>query len=194
MLKKSLIIFSIFVFTLTVFCLQYNTAKADTTLRSYKSVSLVKGSFLKAISLREVSTSVVKAGDLVYFINPCDVYIGETNVIPKDSVFTGMVESVVAAVEGVNEAMKIKIIKLSTTKGVNYNMDAYVYWKGTTTVGGDLSIVEYYAKMPHYTTSTPKGVLQLVPTSLRTMGEPRYLRAGEEVTFIINNDIPLFGN
>lgn len=179
---------------LSAFCFLQLGTLAETTLRNYKSISLVKGSFLKAISLKEFSTSTSRAGDEVYFINPGDVYIGETNVIPKNSIFTGKIESVTEAVEGIHAAMKVKIIKLSTTKGTTYNMDAYVFWNGTTTVGGDLAQSEFYARMPHYTTSMPKGVLQLVPTSIRYMGEPRVIRAGEEVTLIMNNDVPLYGS
>lgn len=190
MLKK----LSAILFIITICILAASNVFAQTELRSYKAISLVKGSFIKAISLREVSTSTVHVDDLIYFINPADIYIGETNVIPQNSIYTGKVESVLDAVEGVNAAMKIKIIKLATTKGVKYDMDAYVFWKGTTTVGGDLSEVEYYTKMPHYTTSMPKGYLQLVPTTLRTMGKPRVIRAGEEVTFIMNKDVPLYGN
>ena len=73
-------------------------------------------------------------------------------------------------------------------------MDAYVMWKGTTTIGGDLAQVEYYARIPHYSTMCPKGYLQLVPTTLRYNGQPRGLRAGEEVTLIMNSDVPLYRN
>lgn len=186
-LTNLLLIFAAFLFI-------FSKGYCETGLRDYKAISLVKGSFLKAISLREISTSTVKAGDIEYFINPEDVYIGETNVIPKNSVYIAQIESVTEAVEGVHAAMKIKIIKLKTTKDVEYNMDAYVWWKGSTTVGGDLAQSEYYARMPHYTTSMPKGVLQLVPTSIRHFGEPRAIKAGEEVTFIMNKNIPLYGN
>ncbi len=182
------------VFIITIAAAVTMSASSETNLRDYKAISLVKGSFLKAVSLREISTSTAKVGDIEYFINPEDVYIGETNVIPKNSIYIGKVESVTEAVEGVNAAMKIKIIKLKTTKDVVYDMDAYVYWKGTTTIGGDLAQSEFYVKMPHYTTSMPKGVLQLVPTSIRYFGEPRAIKAGEEVTFIMNKNIPLYGN
>ncbi len=169
-------------------------AGADVTFRGYQPISLVKGSFLKAINLREVSTDTAKIGDSVYFINPSDVFIGETNVIPKDSIYQGVVESIIEPLEGINAAMKIKIVKLITTNKIEYNMDAYVMWKGTTTIGGDLSQVQYYARMPHYSTMCPKGYLQLVPTTLRYPGEPRGLRAGEEVTFVMNSDVPLYRN
>ncbi len=181
-------------FILTLFLTGILQAYSETQLRDYKAISLVKGSFLKAVSLREISTSTAKVGNLEYFINPEDVYIGETNVIPKNSLYIGRVESVTEAVEGINAAMKIKIIKLKTTKDVVYDMDAYILWKGTTTIGGDLAESEFYMKMPHYTTSMPKGVLQLVPTSIRYYGEPRAIKAGEEVTFIMNKNIPLYGN
>jgi hypothetical protein len=187
-MKNLLKIFSF----VTAIVLMHAMAFAEVKLKDYKAVSLAKGSFLKAVSLREVSTSTVKTGDFVYFINPSDIYIGESNVIPKNSIYTGRIESVIEAVEGVNAAMKIKIMQLNTPDDVEYTLDAYVFWNGTTTVGGDLAQVEYYAKMPHYTTQTPKGVLQLVPTSVRYFGKPRVIKAGEEVTFILNKETPLY--
>lgn len=65
-------------------------AGADVTFRGYQPISLVKGSFLKAINLREISTDTAKIGDSVYFINPSDVFIGETNVIPRIRFIRGL--------------------------------------------------------------------------------------------------------
>lgn len=183
-----------YICVVTIFFAVQILSDAEVTFRGYQPISLVKGSFLRAINLREISTDTSKIGDYVYFINPSDVFIGETNVIPKDSIYQGVVESIIEPLEGINAAMKIKIVKLITTNKIEYNMDAYVMWKGTTTIGGDLADVQYYARMPHYTTSVPKGYLQLVPTTLRYNGQPRALRAGEEVTFIMNSDVPLYRN
>lgn len=165
---------------------------AETTLRNYKPISIAKGSFLKAISQRDISTSTVKAGDVEYFINPADVFIGTSNVIPKNSVYLGEVEEVLEAVEGINAAMKIKIYKVITPERNEFTLDANVYWKGSTTIGGDLAAVSYYTRMPHYPGDWKRGALQLVPTSIREMGHPTVIRAGDEVTFIINNDLSLY--
>lgn len=188
MLKNFIKIFTLFLVT---FCFA-SFVNAQINMRNYQSISLAKGSYLKAVSLREISSATAKAGESVYFINPENVYIGESNVIPKNSVFVGVIESITEAVEGINAAMKIKIVEVKTTKDSAIKMDAYVYWKGTTTIGGDLTQPEFYKRMPHYTTSMPKGVLQLVPTSIRFMGQPVAIRTGEEVTFVMNKDIPLY--
>lgn len=180
-----------FILIMTFFCMIQN-GNCETNLRNYKPIQLAKGSFLKAISQREISTSTAKAGDVEYFINPCDVYIGESNVIPKDSVYLGQVEQVLEAVEGVNAAMKIKIYKVITPERNEFALDANVYWKGSTTIGGDLSEVAYYTKMPHYPGDWKKGALQLVPTSIRSPGKPTVILAGDEVTFIINSDMSLY--
>lgn len=169
-----------------------NKAYSDSSLRNYKPIQIAKGSFLKAISQRDISTSTVKVGDIEYFINPENVYIGTSNVIPKNSVYLGEVQEVREAVEGVNAAMIIKIYKVITPDKNEFALDANVYWKGSTTIGGDLSEVAYYDKMPHYPGDWKKGALQLVPTTIRQMGHPTTIRAGEEVTFIINNDLSLY--
>ena len=187
-----------FILTISLFictlCINFLAPKAesDTNLRNYKPINIAKGSFLKAINQQDISTSTVKAGDVQYFINPADVYIGTSNVIPKDSVYLGEVEEVLEAVEGINAAMKIRIYKVITPSRDEYILDAYVYSKGSTTIGGDLAPVAYYAKMPHYPGDWKKGALQLVPTSIREKGRPTVLRAGDEITFIINNDLSLY--
>ncbi len=91
----------IFLIFLTVFCIN-PVANADNNLRNYKSISIAKGSFLKAISQRTISTSTVKVGDIEYFINPEDVFVGTSNIIPKNSVYLGEVQEVLEAVEGIN--------------------------------------------------------------------------------------------
>ena len=44
----------------------------------------------------------------------------------------------------------------------------------------------------HYPGVWKRGALQYVPTSIREMGHPTVIRAGDEVTFIINNDLSLY--
>lgn len=170
-----------------------NKTYAEPSFRDYKGISLAEGSFLKGISQRQISTAIAKVGDMEYFINPTDVFIGETNIIPKNSVYIGVIESVMAEVEGINASMKIKITKVVTPDKVEHPLDAYVYWKGKTTIGGDLTDVQYYEKMPHYPGTWKKGALQLVPTSIRYFGKPTVIHPGDEVTFVMNKDINLYG-
>ena len=184
-----------FIFTfLFLFLISFsaNQIFADTTLRNYKPISIAKGSFLKAINQRDISTSTVKVGDVQYFINPADVYIGSSIVIPKNSVYLGVIEEVLEAVEGINASMKIKIYKVITPEKKEFGLDANVYYKGSTRIGGDLAAVSYYTKMPHYPGDWKKGALQYVPTTIREMGHPTVIRAGDEVTFIINSDLNVY--
>ena len=174
-----------------VFAIQ-SISFAETNLRNYKSIQLAKGSFLKAISQREISTSTAKAGDVEYFINPADVFVGTSNVIPKNSVYLGEVEEVMEAVEGINASMKIRIYKVITPDRNEFAINAHVFKNGSTTIGGDLAEVAYYTKMPHYPGDWKKGALQLVPTTIRSMGQPTVIKAGEEVTFIINDEHSLY--
>ena len=182
-----------YIFLIFLYVFFFNSAAtADNNLRNYKSISIAKGSFLKAISQRTISTSTVKVGDIEYFINPEDVFVGTSNIIPKNSVYLGEVQEVLEAVEGINAAMKIKIYKVITPDRREYALDANVYWKGSTTVGGDLAEVSYYTRMPHYPGTWKRGALQYVPTSIREMGHPTVIKAGDEVTFIINSDLSLY--
>ena len=174
-----------------VFAIQ-SISFAETNLRNYKSIQLAKGSFLKAISQRDISTSTAKVGDVQYFTNPEDVFVGESKIIPKNSVYLGEVEQIIEAVEGINASMKIKIYKVITPDRKEYAIDANVYKNGSTMIGGELTEVAYYTRIPHYAGTCKKGVLQFVPTSIRAMGRPTVIRAGDEVTFIINSDMGLY--
>ena len=190
---KRFILLSIFsILTILAMCFFSGTALCDTTLRNYRPVKIAKDSFLKAICQQDISTSTAKVGDIQYFINPADVYIGTSSVIPKNSIYLGEVQEVREAVEGINAAMKIKIYTVITPNEKEYSLDAYVYWKGSTTIGGDLTPVAYYTRMPHYPGTWKRGALQYVPTTIREMGKPTVIRAGEEVTFIMNADVALF--
>lgn len=169
-----------------------STANSETELRNYKPINLAKGAFLKAISLRDISTSLVKAGDIQYFINPEDVFVGESNIIPKNSIYLGEVEEVIEAVEGINAAMKIKIYKVITPDKREFSMDAYIYRNGSIMIGGDLAEVAYYTRMAHYPGTWKYGALQFVPTSIRAQGRPTVVKTGDEVTIIINSDMSIF--
>ena len=173
-------------------CFFCASAYADMHLRNYKPIKLAKGSFLKAINQRDISTSTAKVGDVEYFINPEDVFVGESNIIPKNSLYLGEVEQIIEAVEGINASMKIKIYKVITPDGNEYSIDAYVYKNGSTTIGGDLAQIAYYTRMPHYPGVWKKGALQYVPTTIREMGHPTVIRGGDEVIFIINSDLSLY--
>ena len=191
-MKNYILTISIILFSLLCLQIQDNKAQADTTLRNYRPVKLAKGSFLKAINQRDISTSTVKVGDVVYFINPADVFVGTSNIIPKNSVYLGEVQEVREAVEGINAAMVIKIYKVIKPDKKEYLVDANIYRNGSSTIGGDLAAVAYYTRMPHYPGTWKHGALQYVPTMIREMGKPTVIRAGEEVTFIINDDLALF--
>lgn len=191
-MKKFILINVICLCSIISLCLYANKANCETTLRNYRPVKIAKDSFLKAISQRDISTSTVKVGDVEYFINPANVYIGTSSVIPQNSIYLGEVQEVREAVEGINAAMKIKIYKIITPDKKEYSLDAYVYWKGSTTIGGDITPVAYYTRMPHYPGTWKWGALQYAPTTIREMGKPTVIRAGEEVTFIMNDDVALF--
>ncbi len=169
-----------------------NRANSETSLRNYKPIRLAKGSFLKAISQHDISTATAKVGDIEYFLNPADVFVGESIVIPQHSLYLGEVEEIIEAVEGINASMKIKIYKVITPDRTEYSLDANLVRNGSTRIGGDLTQVAYYTRIPHYSGNWKHGVLQYVPTSIHEMGRPTFIRAGDEVTIIINTDQSLY--
>ena len=187
-------IITLILIAFSYFCItnEFTKTNADTNLRNYKPIKLAKGSFLKAINQRDISTATAKVGNIEYFINPADVFVGESNIIPKNSLFLGEIEEVIEAVEGINASMKIKIYKVITPDKEEFELDANIIRKGSTKIGGDLTEIAYYTRIPHYPGLWKKGTLQYVPTTIREMGKPTVIRAGEEVTIIMNNDQSIY--
>ena len=80
-----------FILTITLFiavlCINYiaPVAISDTRMRNYKPINIAKGSFLKAINLRDISTSTVKVGDI--FPEPYSGVLGEKCDLIENAVY-----------------------------------------------------------------------------------------------------------
>lgn len=178
--------------TICLLTLMFNHlgVKAQETRQNVPHIE--KGTFLKAISPVEISTSDADTGDQVFFINESDMYVGDLDAIPKGSKLVGTIEDIREPVQGTNAAIKIRIDSIITPDKRTIPVNAYVFGDKDNYLGGELTPAAYYHKIPHYTEGWDGGVLQYTPSNIRTFGQHKIIKAGSEVLIIMNEDLKLF--
>lgn len=164
-------------------------------LRGYAPLLLRKGTLLKVVNQREISTAIADEGDIVTFINPTDVWLGEAKVLPKETILEGFVEELNEPIQGTNGALKIKISKAILPDNTELPIDGYITHKGDSTIGGELTAPMEYAKMPHYIyyPRVYKGVLQFVPGNKRFFGQHTVIKPGAELVLELESDFHAIG-
>ncbi len=159
-------------------------------LRNFSPLVLQKGTFIKIVNQRMISTATADEGDEITFIVPNDVWCGESKVVPKESIFSGYIEELNEPVQGTNAALKLKITKLTLPNKTEFPVDAYVTYKGEVTIGGELTPPLEYARMPHFITypHVHRGVLQYVPGPKRFFGNHLVIKSGAELVLVLNEN------
>lgn len=160
-------------------------------LRDYKPINLAKGTFLKVVSKRELSTKLLREGDEILMISPCDVYLEESNIIPEGSLFTGYVAEIREPVQGTNAAMKIIMTKITLPDGMQYKIQGYITHSEKDYLGGEMTAPMYYDRVPHYTTHF-KGVTQWAPTQVYFWGEHTVIKPGEELFLVLTDKVNIY--
>ena len=80
-------------------------------MRGYDEITLPQGTFIPVLNTQEISTETCPEGYKVKFIATNDLFMYETNIIPRDTEFYGYIEKINEPVVGTNASMKIKITK-----------------------------------------------------------------------------------
>ena len=179
------------IFALIVLSVQTLTYADETSeLRGYSPIVLPKGAFVKVVNQRTISTAIADENDEVTFIVPTDVWCADAKIIPKEAIFSGYIEELNEPVQGTNGAVKLRITKLTLPDNSEYTVDAYINYKGDTTIGGELTAPLEYTKMPHYIRypHVHRGVLQYVPGEKRFFGEHLVIKPGAELVLMFNED------
>lgn len=188
-MKKILLTLSLFL----MICLNCNAEEplpnVQFEIRDYDGVQLDTGTFIPVMNTTEVSTQNCPEGFKTVFISTNDMYLGEVNVIPKNTIFYGRVEDLHEPVIGTNGSMKIKIVKMVYPDGFETAVRGYIYTSNNNILGGELTPPENYIKMPHYQTRYKAATLQLRPGRERKMGVHTTLRAGENKLIILTDPL-----
>lgn len=153
-------------------------------LRDYDGIEVPKGTFIPVISNQEISTQYFDVGTKVKFTSSNDIYLYETDVIPKNTEFLGYVEKLNEPVIGTNASMVIKVIRLKLPDGFETPMKGYIYVNGGMLIGGELTPPATYDKkmslMQNYYT-----MLGNVPGSTRQMGVHTVIASGADLMIIL---------
>lgn len=135
---------------------------------------LPKGTILQVYPRKTVDTATMQEGDIVYFVNPSDVFSVEEKVFPANSIFLGEVYFLKMPILGVNAAFKVRITDVITPlDGKRQRISGEIYYKGNATIGGTLTPPASYNTAVHPTMgwTGPSGVLQYVPSGEYEFGQ-----------------------
>jgi len=141
---------------------------------------------------RPISTETYQEGDFVYFVNPSDVWLGEKNIFPKNSIFVGHVSLLKMPVQGINGAISMKITEVAYPDGRSKAIDATIYHNGKDVIGGDLTPPASYNTSIHRQGGWARGALQWVPSGVYEFGKHTNIPSSEAVFVVLDeNFIPL---
>ena len=161
-------------------------------MRGYDEITLPQGTFIPVLNTQEISTETCPEGYKVKFIATNDLFMYETNIIPRDTEFYGYIEKINEPVVGTNASMKIKITKLVMKDGFEIPIKGYIYTSNGNVIGGELTPPSEWVKMPHYQ-SKYQGIswnhraatLQVLPGGKRSMGQATKIPAGDQQIIIL---------
>jgi len=180
------------IFGLTLYSTATELDNVQLPMRDYDGIELTTGTFIPVMNAQDISTQYCPQGYKVKFIVSNDMFLHETNVIPKGSELYGYIEEIHEPVVGTHASMKIKITKLVLSDTFEIPVKAYYYTSNNNLIGGGLTDPAEYIKMPHWqqrfqgkfwTRRAP--TLQIRPGSTRKMGEHTRINAGEEGIIIL---------
>ena len=147
-------------------------------LRDYHVITIPQGTFIPVMNTQEISTQTCSEGYKVKFIATNDLYIHETDVVPKDTEFYGYIEKINAPVIGTNAAMKIKITKMIYSDGFEVPVQGYLYTSNNNVFGGGISEPSKYIGMAHRQQRVKRTTIQLRPSGERKMGTHTIIPSG----------------
>ena len=161
-------------------------------MRGYDEITLPQGTFIPVLNTQEISTETCPEGYKVKFIATNDLFMYETNIIPRDTEFYGYIEKINEPVVGTNASMKIKITKLVMKDGFEIPIKGYIYSSNGNLIGGELTPPSEWVKMPHYQ-SKYQGIswnhraatLQVRPGGKRSMGQATKIPSGDQQIIIL---------
>ncbi len=170
----------ILIFLLTPFCL---------------GATMPKGSFIRVYPNETISTMLNQEGDIVAFINPADLWIGDKKVIPVNSILKGYINFLKLPIQGINGAFSIRITELYVPGSGVKKINGIVEMNGKTMIGGGLAPPASYrysvhpSKVRPYLISFPQGYLQYVPSGEYEFGEHTTIRPSDILFIVLEEDV-----
>lgn len=166
--------------------------KVQLEMRNFDEITLPAGTFIPVLTTQEISTETCPEGFKVKFIATTDLFMYETNIIPRNTEFYGYIEKINEPVIGTNASMKIKITKILMPDGFKIPTRGYLYTSNNNLIGGELTPPSEWVKMPHYQSKFQgiswnhrSATLQIRPGGKRSMGVHTKIPAGDQQIIIL---------
>ena len=156
----------------------------NTTLRDFGAVEVPTGTFISVLSCQEISTLYNDVGTKVEFISTTDLYMRETNIVPKDTKFYGYVEKINEPIIGTNASMVIRIAKMKMPDGFEIPLRGYIYTENGNLIGGELTEPATYTQKLLLRQGFSRHVLY-VPGNQRKMGENTTIASGADLIIVL---------
>lgn len=154
-------------------------------LRDYDSVEIPAGTFIPVMNAQEISTQYCSEGYKVKFIVTDDMYMYDTNIIPKETAIYGYIEKINDPVVGTNAAMKIRVSKMVYRNGIEVPIKGYLYNANNNVFGGELSEPVKYFKMSQRQTKVHHITLQAKPSWERKQGKHTTIPSGSNEIVVL---------
>ena len=157
--------------------------------RCYATAMLDKGAFILVHAKKVFSSETLQEGDKVYFVAVDDVWVDETNIIPKNTIFSGYVSMLKMPIKGINAALKFKITHITLPSGETRNFDGYISNGKGDMIGGEQTPPASYNKMAHLYPSRLhwSGTTQWVPSGEYEYGQHRGVKPGQNLFVVVES-------
>jgi len=184
-MKKILLVLFILTFIISCKCFAYE----NNDLRDYSGIELARGSFIPVMNVQEISTQSFDVGSKVKFISTNDLFLYETNIIPKQTEFYGYIDKINEPIIGTNASMIIKVTKLKFVDGFEIPMRGYIYSTNGNLLGGELTAPASFDSKQSLRLGFA-SMVGCVPGPTRRMGEQKIIPSGSDLMIILVS--PLF--
>ena len=156
-------------------------------MRDYDTIEIPAGTFIPVMNTQEISTQYCSEGYKVKFIVTTDLYMYDTNIVPKDTEIYGYIEQLHDPVIGTNASMKIRVSKMVYTNGIEVPIRGYLYNANNNMFGGSMSEPVKYRKMAQRQQNVRYTTLQVKPVYERKMGKHTTIETGSnEIVVLIS--------
>ena len=156
-------------------------------MRDYDTIEIPAGTFIPVMNTQEISTQYCSEGYKVKFIVTTDLYMYDTNIVPKDTEIYGYIEQLHDPVIGTNASMKIRVSKMVYTNGIEVPIRGYLYNANNNMFGGSISEPVKYRKMAQRQQNVRYTTLQVKPVYERKMGKHTTIETGSnEIVVLIS--------
>ena len=182
-MKKLLVVFGLMLITSGLVRAEISNVQLE--MRDYDTIELPAGTFIPVMNAQEISTQYCSEGYKVKFIVTNDLYMHDTNIIPRDTEIYGYIEKINDPVVGTNAAMKIRVSKLVYADGVEVPIKGYLYNANNNIFGGGISAPEKYIKMAQRQQKVYYTTLQVKPSYKRKMGEHTTIQSGSNEIVVL---------